>query len=410
MIFGISPGGSASPGPVGGDVVVVGRGANGAAAALGLAQAGLRTVLVGPEAAPDPEPAAWDARIFALSPASRALLERLRVWSAIDAGRVQAVDAMRVFPDSRAGAPELRFDARDAGAQALACIVEARNLGAALDRAVGFAGVRVLDARVEEAVVHPDRVELGLHDGSRVRARLLVAADGASSPLRGLLGIAATERAYEQHAVVANFDCSMPHEGCAWQWFGEHGILALLPLPGRRCSMVWSAAPALADELMRLSPAALGQRVSDLAGGVLGSLVALAPAARFPLRLVRADALIAPRALLLGDAAHAMHPLAGQGLNLGFGDVATLLDVVAGREPFRDLGDRLLLRRYERARREPVLAMTWTTDALQRLFDPDPGASLPPLLQPLRTLREAGWRAVAASPWLRQRLVRHAMS
>jgi 2-polyprenyl-6-methoxyphenol hydroxylase-like FAD-dependent oxidoreductase len=105
-----------------------------------------------------------------------------------------------------------------------------------------------------------------------------------------------------------------------------------------------------------------------------------------------------------------MHPLAGQGLNLGFGDVATLLDVVAGREPFRDLGDRLLLRRYERARREPVLAMTWTTDALQRLFDPDPGASLPPLLQPLRTLREAGWRAVAASPWLRQRLVRHAMS
>lgn len=411
MIFGISPGGSSAPapGPVRGDVVVVGRGANGAAAALGLAQAGLRTVLVGPAPGPEAD-TPWDARIFALSPASRGLLERLRVWPALDGSRVQAVGAMRVFPDRRADAPELRFVAQEAGAQALAYIVEARNLGTALERGLGFAGVRVVDARVEEAAVLPDRVELGLHDGSRVHARLLVAADGAASPLRGLLGIPATEYAYPQHAVVANFACALPHGGCAWQWFGEHGILALLPLPGDRCSMVWSAAPALADDLMALPVEALAQRVTEAAGGVLGALAPLGAPARFPLRLVRTGSLIAPRTVLLGDAAHAMHPLAGQGLNLGFGDVAELLAVLAGRESFRDLGDTLLLRRYERARREPVLAMTWATDILQRLFDPSPDATLPPVLRPLRVLREAGWRAVAGSPSLRRRLVRHAMS
>jgi len=411
MIFGISPGGSSAPapGPVRGDVVVVGRGANGAAAALGLAQAGLRTVLVGPAPAPESD-TAWDARIFALSPASRALLEQLRVWPAMQGERVQAVGAMRVFPDSRADAPELRFEAPDAGARALAYIVEARNLGAALERGLGFAGVRVLDARVEQAIAHPDRVELVLHDGTRVHARLLVAGDGAASPLRGLLGIPAMERPYAQHAVVANFESALPHEGCAWQWFGEHGILALLPLPGNSCSMVWSAAPALADELMALPAEALAQRVAETAGGVLGRLTVLGPPVRFPLRLVRTGSLIASRTVLLGDAAHAVHPLAGQGLNLGFGDVAELLAVLARREPFRDLGDHLLLRRYERARKEPVLAMSWATDGLQRLFDPGPDATLPPVLQPLRVLREAGWRAVAGSPWLRRRLVRHAMS
>jgi 2-polyprenyl-6-methoxyphenol hydroxylase-like FAD-dependent oxidoreductase len=181
-------------------------------------------------------------------------------------------------------------------------------------------------------------------------------------------------------------------------------------LPGQRCSIVWSAPPALADALMALPPDEFARQVAATAGGALGALAPLGPARCFPLRMVRAESLIAPRAVLLGDAAHAMHPLAGQGLNVGFGDVAELLAVVAGREPFRDLGDRLLLRRYERARREPVLAMTFATDALQRLFDPEPQAALPAALRPLRALRETGWRMVAGTPWLRRRFVRHAVS
>jgi ubiquinone biosynthesis UbiH/UbiF/VisC/COQ6 family hydroxylase len=408
MIFGTTPAGPAPGAPLTCDVAVVGRGANGCAAALGLAQAGLRTVLVGPESPVETDP--WDPRVYALSPASRALLERLRVWPALDAARIQPVAAMRVFPDARPDAPELHFAAAEAGAQELACILEARNLGQALERALGFSAVRVHAAQVIEAGSLPDRIELGFDDGVRLRARLLVAADGAGSPLRGLLGIPVLERVYPQHAVVGNFACSVPHEGRAWQWFGEHGVLALLPLPGERCSIVWSAAPALADALMALPADELARQVSATAGGVLGDLSPLGPARRFPLRLVRAESLIAPRAVLLGDAAHAMHPLAGQGLNVGFGDVAELLTVVAGREPYRDLGDRLLLRRYERARREPVLAMTFATDALQRLFDPEAEAALPVALRPLRALRETGWRMVAGTPWLRRRLVRHAVS
>lgn len=408
MIFGTTPAGPAPGAILSCDVVVVGRGANGCAAALGLAQAGLRTVLVGPN--PVVETDAWDPRVYALSPASRALLERLRVWPAMDAERIQAIEAMRVFPDARPDAPELHFAAAEAGAPALAWILEARNLGQALERALGFSAVRVHAAQVTEASSLPDRIELGFDDGVRLRARLLVAADGASSPLRSLLGIPVLERVYPQHAVVGNFACSVPHDGRAWQWFGEHGVLALLPLPGQRCSIVWSAPPALADALMALPPDEFARQVAATAGGALGALAPLGPARCFPLRMVRAESLIAPRAVLLGDAAHAMHPLAGQGLNVGFGDVAELLAVVAGREPFRDLGDRLLLRRYERARREPVLAMTFATDALQRLFDPEPQAALPAALRPLRALRETGWRMVAGTPWLRRRFVRHAVS
>ena len=171
------------------------------------------------------------------------------------------------------------------------------------------------------------------------------------------------------------------------------------------------AAPEpLADELLSLSSEGFALRVAEAAQGVVGALCSLGPAQAFPLRLIRAERMVVPRALLLGDAAHAVHPLAGQGLNLGFGDVTELLSVIAGREPFRDLGDHLLLRRYERARREPVLAMAFATDGLQRLFDAGSAASLPAALQPLRALRETGWRLVAGTPWLRRRLIRHAVS
>lgn len=399
---------SSAPAASAHDVIVVGRGAIGCATALGLAQAGLKVALVGPVAAPDG--GEWDSRIYALSPASRLLLERLRVWQALDASRLAPVHDMRIYPSARAGAPELHFGAYEACVDSLACILENRNLMQALERGLGFTGVQVFSQKIVAAQTDEPLASVGLEDGSRLQARLLVAADGADSPLRGFLGLASVQRDYPQQAVVANFATARAHQDCAYQWFGDHGVLALLPLPGERCSMVWSAPSALAQTLMSLPAAELAQRVAEVSGHALGGLQALGDARCFPLRLLQAESMVGPRAVLLGDAAHVLHPLAGQGMNLGFGDVTELLSVLQAREPFRDLGERLLLRRFERARREPVLAMKLATDGLQRLFDPDAEPALPALLRPMLAAREAGWQAVAAAGWLRRRLIRHAVS
>lgn len=396
------------------DVLVVGRGAVGAATALGLARDGLRVAVVAPGAAQSPrspDPSGWDPRVFAISPASRALLQRLRVWDALDPARVAPVYDMRIWPDTRADAPELHFSAYEACVDALAWIVEGANLTAALERGLSFAGVTLIDGSIA-AIDTASHAEAGvtLAGGRVLRAKLVVGADGARSPVRALLGIDAVERDYPQHAVVANFETEAPHRDCAYQWFGAHGILALLPLPGKRCSIVWSAPEALAETLLELPEAEFSARVAETARGALGGLRLITAQQRFPLRLVRVGRLIAARAALVGDAAHVVHPLSGQGMNLGFGDVQALLDTVAAREPYRDPGDPLLLRRYERARREAVATMRLATDGLQRLFDPDSQPGLPVLLRPLVGMREFGWRAVESSTWLKRRLIAHAAS
>lgn len=395
------------------DVLVVGRGAVGSATALGLAQAGLSVGLVAPAAPVGGAPVAgaddWDARVFALSPASRQLLQRLRAWDALDMTRVAPVYDMRVYPAGRADAPELHFGAYEACVEALNWIVEGSNLQAALDRALSFSSVVTVGGRVDAIDASgPEAATVILDDGRVLRARLVVAADGANSRLRSMLGVEANVHAYPQHAVVANFSCERPHRDCAYQWFGEHGILALLPLPGHRCSIVWSAQPSLADSLTAASARDLADRVEAVSQGVLGRLECITPAQSFPLRLIRVDRAIASRVALVGDAAHAVHPLSGQGMNLGFGDVSALLEAVTGREPFRDLADPLLLRRYERARAEAVATMRLTTDGLQRLFDPDLAPSLPPVVRPLVGLRELGWRLVQKSPWIKRQLITHA--
>ena len=401
------------------DALVIGRGAVGAAAALGLAQSGMRVGIVSPAggaalptgAARVRGPDDWDARVFAFSPASCELLRGLRVWDALDAARVAPIYDMRVYPSSAAGAPELHFCAYEACVDALAWIVENDNLMAALERALGFAGVIAVDGEVTGIDTEPQGgATVTLADGRTLRARLVVGADGARSPLRTLLGIGASERDYPQRAVVANFETSRPHRDCAYQWFGDHGILALLPLPGERCSIVWSAPGALADTLAQLDAQALAQRVAEVCGHALGDLRLITPAQSFPLRLIQVERTVTHRVALVGDAAHVVHPLSGQGMNLGFGDVQALLDTVRAREPFRDPGDLILLRRYERARREAVATMRLTTDGLQRLFDPESEAALPLLLRPLVGARELGWRLVASSPWLKRRLIAHAAS
>lgn len=400
------------------DALVVGRGAVGAAAALGLAQCGMRVGVVAPGApvqahlpAAAAGPDDWDPRVFALSPASRALLQSLRVWDALDVARIAPVYDMRVYPSARRGAPELHFGAYEACVEALAWIVENDNLTSALDRALGFAGVVGIDGALASIDTEGHAgATVTLADGRSLQAKLVVGADGARSPLRGLLGIEALERDYPQRAVVANFAISRPHRDCAWQWFGSHGILALLPLPGDRCSIVWSAPLPLADTLTQLDPQNLAREVGEVSSGALGDLRLITPAQTFPLRLIEVRRTVAPRVALVGDAAHVVHPLAGQGMNLGFGDVQVLLDTVRAREPFRDLGDPMLLRRYERARSEAVATMRLATDGLQRLFDPESEPALPALLAPLAGAREIGWRLVESSTWLKRRLIAHAAS
>lgn len=404
---------------------MVGRGAVGLAAALALSREGLSTALAGLPLQPaSDEP--WDLRVFALSPAARALLDSIGVWHALDAQRIAPVYDMRVFPRFGTDRDPLHFGAYESRVEALAWIVEQRNLLRALEQAVRFARLPVIEERFEgfdppseaPAAASLPAPELGLRleGGRRVQARLVVGADGAASRVRDAAGLGWTVSDYPQRALVAHFATGLPHRDIAWQWFGANGVLALLPLPspgrgqpGGRVSMVWSAPHRLAEALQAASPDELAARVRQAAGSVLGTMTPISGVAAFPLRLGRVAATIAPRVVLVGDAAHLVHPLAGQGMNLGFGDVAALMQVMRGGVGGRDPGERLLLRRYERMRAEPVAAMRRATDGLQRLFDP----SRPRLpLLPAAGFDAAvalGWRAVSGSGWLKRRLVAQAV-
>ena len=267
-----------------------------------------------------------------------------------------------------------------------------------------------LDTRSDTQVA-----ELQLASGRRLKARLVVGADGAASRVREAAGLQWSLRDYPQRALVAHFHTEQPHRDAACQWFGRDGILALLPLPspadeaGGRVSMVWSAPPELADHLQAMSAAELGERIEAASGGIFGKVTPISRVAAFPLRLGRASAMTAARVALVGDAAHLLHPLAGQGMNLGFGDVTALADTLRGPQAARDPGERLLLRRYERARAEPVAAMRLVTDGLQRLFDPTGGGVPGPLRPAIDSAVAFGWQAVARSGWLKRQLVAQAI-
>jgi ubiquinone biosynthesis UbiH/UbiF/VisC/COQ6 family hydroxylase len=202
--------------------------------------------------------------------------------------------------------------------------------------------------------------------------------------------------------VVANFATLRPHQGVAYQWFGRQGVLALLPLPGERVSMVWSTPEAQAARLLQMSPGDLAEAVGEATGYALGSLDALTPAAGFPLRLQRVSRLIGPNVALVGDAAHTVHPLAGQGVNLGFRDVRDLTDVLAARGLHASCGDYFLLRRYERARAEDIASMRLVTDGLHKLFRNDAVW--------VGRLRNLGLTAVGRFAPLKTLLVRHAIA
>jgi ubiquinone biosynthesis UbiH/UbiF/VisC/COQ6 family hydroxylase len=382
------------------DIVIVGAGLVGASFAIALRGAGLKLALVEAQA-PAADAENWDSRVYAISPGSVAFLQSLGVWKRLDSGRIAAVHEMRIHGD--AADAQLRFSAYEAGVAELASIVESRLLQSLLWQGLEhqhelelFCPERCAALRLSE-----DAAELTLASGRTLHAKLVVAADGMHSWARQAAGIEADEKSYGQMGVVANFACARPHHNTAFQWFRDDGVLAYLPLPGQRVSIVWSTSDAHAAELLALSPDAFCARVAAAGKDTLGELSLLSTAMRFPLALMRAARLVAPRMALIGDAGHVLHPLAGQGVNLGFGDARELARVLQQREVFRDPGEIRLLRRYERARAEDILALAWVTDGLQRLFAAPGGAAA--------RLRNAGLNLTNALPVVKNLLIRRAL-
>jgi ubiquinone biosynthesis UbiH/UbiF/VisC/COQ6 family hydroxylase len=389
-------------------VCIVGNGAIAKTTALGFAQAGHSVTVLVPPTPTTPAASAgeqpWDVRVYALNHTAHGLLSSLKVWGALDMERVAAVDVMAVNGDG-ADPGEMAFDAFGAHVGALAWIVEDRNLNQALDAALRFAAnVTIVQGRAVRLADDLDGATVHLDDGRAIASALVVGADGGQSWVRGQCDIGVDYRSYHQRAVVANFACEQPHHGVAHQWFtGEEGIVALLPLPGKRVSLVWSAPDPLADTIMNESLGELAVRLAVLAGDKLGELKPLQPEAvkDLPLALIRPHAIVAPHVALVGDAAHVVHPLAGHGMNLGFADVAALLKTIAAREPQRAIGDDRVLARYARARKEDILLMQVATDGLARLF----GANL----EPVRIARNLGLNLLDKLPLLKRRLMSHAM-
>jgi 2-octaprenylphenol hydroxylase len=383
------------------DVVVAGAGLVGLALAAALARNGMTVALVDrAQPVPASDLDGWDARVYAISPGSAAFLQRLGAWQALPCDRIEAIESMRIVGDSGA---TLDFSAYELGERALAWIVEERALRAALMPAVHVPGIDfVTGARFASLAWSAQEGTLTLEDGRQFRGSLVVGADGLRSWTRQAAGIVAEPKSYGQQGVVANFECELAHHGCARQWFHEDGsVLAWLPLPGRRISIVWSAPDVLARELLALSHEALTLRVASAGQNVLGALRLITPPAAFPLLALRLPTSVAHRMALVGDAAHGVHPLAGQGVNLGFGDAQALARVLAERGPVTDAGAPILLERFARRRAEPVLAMHAVTDGLVRLFGPRTPW--------LRTLRNAGLSAVDRLPMVKRALAQPAL-
>jgi 2-octaprenylphenol hydroxylase len=387
------------------DICIVGNGAVGKTAALGLAKAGWKVTLLAPTAssAVKAANADWDVRVYALNQIAHSLLSQLKVWDALDGARIAPVDAMVVNGDAEAS--QIAFDAYAARTDALAWIVEDKNLNAGLDAALRFSShIQVINGRATRLVQGDQTATLYLDNGSVIETALVIGADGGTSWVRGQCDIGLDYRSYGQRGVVTNFTCTKPHHGVAHQWFtAADGIVALLPLPDNKVSLVWSAPHALADVLMQESMTQIAARLSVYAETPLGVLTPLEPqyARDFPLALIKPHAMIDTRVALIGDAAHVVHPLAGHGMNLGFGDVVALLKVLGDKHAQTDCGDARLLRRYARARKEDVLLMQLTTDGLARLF----GTTA----EPVRRLRNFGLNLVNQLPVLKNTLIAQAL-
>ena len=368
------------------DIVVVGAGVVGAAAALAFARDGFDVALVESRTPPAWEPQSTDSdridlRVYAFAPDNAALLDDLGVWSDVVAARVQPYRRMRVW--DAAGGAELAFDADAFGRRELGWIVEHALLVDRLWKTLPAAGVRL---HCPDSVQSLEQDESGatvrLDNGLSLRTRLVVAADGADSKLRSLVGIEASRRDYAQRGLVAFVQSERPHEATCWQRFLPTGPLAFLPFAddvqsppvarGRTSSIVWTLPEPEAARLLEVDEGAFLRELQSAFAGTLGELTRVSRRAAFPLRLQLAQSLLAGRVAIVGDAAHAVHPLAGQGVNLGLRDVSTLRATLAQlRRRGTDVGSGHQLTRWARGQRSANAVSAYAFDGLNRLFSND---------------------------------------
>ena len=383
------------------DVTVVGAGLVGLAAALACHKAGYSVALLdsGPgltqsqlnadanslwnASSQGANGANWDARIYAISPNNAKWLADLGAWPLLDKARLGQINAMQIFAD---GVP-LNLEAEDESADCLAYVLESRALAQALHQRVSMTGMPVL---FNHGCVAFDSATTTLHlaDKRTIQSALVIAADGSQSWLRQQLGIKVQKKSYAQLGIVANFSVAQGHANVARQWFTSQRqdggtILAWLPLSSNTVSIVWSVPLAYADELLALSPTAFTQAVMQAGEQALGNMQLLSPPVAFPLSRQTCERTVQDGVVLVGDAAHQIHPMAGQGVNLGFRDVIDLLASWQTKNSYQSLADSSLLKAYTRHRKADVLSMQLLTDGLFQVF-----SSANPVLN---SIRKTAW-------------------
>jgi 2-octaprenylphenol hydroxylase len=355
------------------DIVIVGGGMVGAALACALGNSALKVVVLDRTPAVSPPEKGYDQRVSALTLASRALFENLGAWEGMARRRVSPVREMQV--SSGTGSGSIHFNAAEIGEPALAYIVENSVIQTALiERLHQFTNVHHLcPVEIVDITLADNGAVVTLKDGRSLQAKLLVGADGADSEVRRAVGIETQSLNLHQKGIVATVTTEKPHEATARQVFLATGPLAFLPLDETHtCSIVWSADTARADQLMALDDTAFVAELQQAFGDSLGKIQTIGLRAGFPLALSHANAYTAPHLALVGDAAHTVHPLAGQGVNLGFLDAATLAEVLLNAvAKQKDIGVHAVLRRYERWRKGDNLAMVSITGGFKYLFGND---------------------------------------
>ena len=399
------------------DILIVGAGIAGSALALALSGHGLQIVVIEAQSLDLPELPAersttdFDARVSALTPRSRTLIDKLGAWAEIEDYRLCPYRHMCVWDAEGTG--QIRFDAAEVDTDSLGYIVENRAIVRALLQKVHSArdielidGARLVSCERVACDEDSEEIVVEIEGREELRPALLVAADGALSRVRELMDFKTREWDYGHRALVATVQTAEPHQHTAWQRFMPSGPLALLPLPsdeGRHfSSIVWSLAEDSVQDILELEDGPFCNALARASEARLGEIVAASPRFAFPLRQRHAIDYVQPGVALIGDAAHTIHPLAGQGINLGLQDVAALAEeIIAGVEQGVDPGQLQLLRRYQRKRKGENLLMMGAMDGFKRLFEE-------PAL-PVRWLRNVGLRSVDQMLPVKQQLMRHAM-
>ncbi|MCV2876258.1 UbiH/UbiF/VisC/COQ6 family ubiquinone biosynthesis hydroxylase [Rhodobacteraceae bacterium XHP0102] len=387
------------------DILIVGGGLNGPTLALALAQAGFRSTVIDANARPKREADDFDGRAYALARASQKMLAALGIWDSV-ADQAQAISEIKAS-DGHAGrgaAPQfLHFQAAEMEEGPMGYMLEDRYLRRALIAAMEASDMitHLSDSTVVDQSTSGAAAEVTLADGRRLQARLLVGADGRTSGVAARAGIRRQGWDYGQTALVCAVAHELPHHGIAHQFFMPAGPLAILPLPGNRASIVWSEKTQRAAQIARGTDAEFLAALRPAFGDFLGEIELAGVRFSYPLKLTLAERFIGPRLALVGDAAHGVHPIAGQGLNLGLRDVGALAEVLhEARIRGEDITSELVLDRYQQWRRFDTTALALGMDTVNRLFSNDNPA--------LRLIRDFGMGVVSATPALRRGFMRQA--